>query len=314
VDYRARTRAGEVRWLRTVGRPRDAGAGTVIWDGLTLDITEEVRRAEDHKALEARLRQTQKMDSLGTLAGGATHEFNNLLVPITMLTELAMGEIDENGQAYKHLAKVVENADRASKIINQILSFSRSGEPERKPVDLAVSLREAVDLLRATLPATIAVSLDVPADPCPVVADNTQLQQVLMNLCSNAKQAIGENKIGDIAIGLSRVDVGASMNALRVKAGAYARISVRDSGHGMDAKTLSRIFEPFFTTKPVGQGAGLGLAVIHGIVAAHGGAIDVKSEVGKGTTFEIYLPIHDDASSAMPAGTVRPISAVAANA
>jgi PAS domain S-box-containing protein len=303
-DFRVRTKSGEVKWMRTFATPRRLDDGGVMWEGVTVDITDEVKLAEEHKALEARLRQTQKMESLGTLAGGAAHEFNNLLVPIMMLTEMVMADLEEGSPGYKNLQCVVDNAERASKIVKQILSFSRSDEAKHVAVDMASCVGDAVQLLRATLPATITFDEEIAAEDCIVLADETQMHQILMNLASNAKHAI-DGKIGRIAIRLAVVELGdavpASGQVTNLRPGRYARLTVEDTGCGMDRATMARIFEPFFTTKAVGKGTGLGLSVIHGIVTKHGGAIDVRSEVGKGTTLDVYLPLHDRAAPALPA-------------
>ena len=269
----------------------DAGDLKLIVN-VSIDITRRRRAERERKALEAQLRQAQKMESLGTLAGGTAHEFNNMLVPMIGLTELVAEDLPEGSVERANLEKVLEAGARARGLVKQILTFSREQPREISRNDLVAIVREAMDLIRTTTPSTIDVEADLAGDPLPVFADATELHQILMNLTSNAAQAM-EGETGSIRISLTEETLStARTDALSdLPSGRYAVLSVADTGCGMDAKTVERIFEPFFTTKEVGQGTGLGLAMIHAIVTRAEGAIRVDSEPGAGTTFEIRLPI-----------------------
>jgi PAS domain S-box-containing protein len=262
------------------------------------DITARIKDEEERRQLETNLRQAQKMQSLGTLAGGIAHDFNNILLAISGNTKLAMQELPSDHSAQRSLIEVSKASARASSIVNQILMFGRREERfERVPVNLRAIVEEVMALLRATLPARIAIRTEIAADLPDVNADPGQLHQVLLNLAMNGAHAIGE-RAGSlhIQVRIAQPDVDApGVDALHrlhlAHSGRYVKLSVTDSGIGMTAAVLERIFEPFFTTKPRGQGTGLGLAVVHGIVRAHDGAVDVSSTPESGSTFDVYLPI-----------------------
>ncbi|HBZ57056.1 MAG TPA: hybrid sensor histidine kinase/response regulator [Syntrophobacteraceae bacterium] len=256
------------------------------------DVTERKRAAEERSKLEAHLRQAQKMEAIGTLAGGIAHDFNNILAAIFGYTEMALDDIPENNAATQDLVQVLKAAHRARDLVGQILAFSRRKETqERRPIEVGAIVREVMKLLRATLPTTIELRQDLSDKRGVVLGDPTEVHQVLMNLCTNAAHAMRE-KGGLLDVSLARVDLDA--DAVRsygeLSPGAYVRLTVKDSGHGMDASTLERIFDPYFTTKGLGEGSGLGLAVVHGIVKHYEGAIAVRSEPGQGTEFEVLLP------------------------
>ena len=252
--------------------------------GIMRDITER-EQAQKH------VQHVQKMEALGTLAGGIAHDFNNVLAAMMGYTELALEDIAEEAPGKEHLQQVLKSGVRAKNLVQQILSFSRRTDPEKKPLQLAPIIKETMNLLRATTPTTIEIIQEVEAGPHTVLADPTQIHQLLMNLCTNAAHAMREQG-GTLKISLERVDFEKITAALRadLRPGAYNRLSVSDNGEGMDKETVERIFEPFFTTKETGQGTGMGLAVVHGIVKSHGGIIKVDSESGKGSTFHVYLP------------------------
>ena len=281
------------------------GRGTVVHVELH-DQRETERLAAERRELEQQLMASQRLESLGTLAGGVAHDFNNLLTIIRLNAELAEESVGDGHaeDAREALSAVVEASDRARDIVRQILTFSRRTPPARRPLRLGDALQAARPLLRATLPATVGLALhDDAGDDGWIAGDATQLQQLLLNLASNAEHAMRATG-GTLTVAVDTVTVGAhSPPAFRALApGEHVRLVVADTGCGMDEATTARVFEPFFTTKPVGEGTGLGLAVLHGIVAAHGGAAHVQSAVGAGTRFEIVFPRiaaphHDEVSS-----------------
>lgn len=247
---------------------------------------------EERAALTNQLRQAQKMESLGTLAGGIAHEFNNMLVPITGLAEMAMRDLSSKSRTRENMKMILEVGNRAARLVQKILSFSRIDDADYVALDLSENITEAINLLEMTVLATVNVRVAIDSQVGIVKVDPTQLHQVLINLVSNAVDAMDETT-GQLTVRLSRVEIDA-VHAARntdLRAGSYGQLTVSDTGTGMDKATMARVFDPFFTTKKVGQGTGMGLAIIHGIVAALQGAVEVTSEVGIGTTFDIFLPI-----------------------
>jgi signal transduction histidine kinase/DNA-binding response OmpR family regulator len=246
---------------------------------------------EERRRLEARLRQAQKIQAIGTLAGGIAHDFNNILAAIMGYAELVRLRIPEDGRAKDHLKQVLLATYRARDLVKQILTFSRQTEQERRPVYVHLIAKEALKLLRASLPSTIEIRHNIVSDLSAVMADPGEVHQILMNLCTNAHEAMRE-KGGILNVDLANVDLGVCEVARYpgLKPGLYLKLSVTDTGCGMNRRTVERIFDPYFTTKEKGQGTGLGLAVVHGIVANLGGIIDVESEPGEGTAFHVWLP------------------------
>jgi signal transduction histidine kinase len=261
-----------------------------------------VRNVTDRRTIETQLRHALKLQAIGTLAGGVAHELNNLLQPILMMTELTMMDMPEGGEQSKRMERVLNAGIKASQIVRRILDFGRVDQEVHDTVNLNKVIYEGVALIRAMLPSTIGITLDIADDVCNVRGDTTQLTQLLINLATNARDAIGK-EVGDISIILSRIRVEkettvTGVGSLRV--GEYAVLRVEDSGAGMDDDTVERMFEPFFTTKAVGSGTGLGLSVVRGIVVRHKGALQVKSAVSKGTACLVYVPIDDGARSQVP--------------
>ena len=251
------------------------------------DISERKRAAEERERLEAQLRHAQKMETIGNLAGGIAHDFNNILTPIIGNVELALGD-PASAEIKDDLEQVLEAAMRAKALVKQILLFSRRGETAFSTVQVGPIVTEALKLLRASLPTTIEIKLSIAPDVARVVGDPTQLHQVVMNLCTNAYHAMRDRGgVLDVRVDMVDMDAIAGGRAAEQRA---VRLVVRDTGHGMDAATLERLFEPFFTTKPAGEGTGLGMSIVHGIITQHGGTITVQSTPGSGTTFEIHLP------------------------
>jgi PAS domain S-box-containing protein len=245
----------------------------------------------ERRQLENRLQQAQKMEAIGTLAGGIAHDFNNILAAIFGYGNLLQQDTEGNSAAQEDVAEILNAASRAKDLVQQILTFSRQREQKREVIRLDTTVREATKFLRASLPAQIKIQMELDAETAAVLADPTQIYQMTMNLATNALHAM-EGRPGLLAIKLDPFlpDEKFIQAHPEFRPVPYARLTVADTGHGMDAKTKSRIFEPFFTTKPVGKGTGLGLAVVHGLVQAHEGAITVKSQPGQGTTFCLYFP------------------------
>jgi signal transduction histidine kinase/CheY-like chemotaxis protein len=252
---------------------------------------------EHRKQLEAerteimlQLQQAQKMEAIGTLAGGIAHDFNNILSAVIGFTELSLLNAPQGSQLQANLQHVVSAGQRAKKLIRQILTFSRQSNPETQPVQLRLIMREVIELLRASLPANIEIRHDIQSDAF-VMADPSQLHQVVMNLCTNAGHAMqSESGVLSLEVHDLHIDLGNADLFPDMLPGSYVEIVVADTGHGMSLKTLRRIFDPFFTTKEKGQGTGMGLAVVHGIVKNYKGEIGVQSKIGEGTTFRVLLP------------------------
>ena len=292
----------------------DAGMPTGIL-GVITDVT-EIKRIEAARAhLEAQLRESQKMEALGTLAGGVAHDFNNILAAIMGNAELARQDVGPGHAALESLQEILTASRRAKELVQQILAFGRRQAHERRVMSLAPVVEESVRLLRSTLPAGVGLSVECAPDTPAVLADATQVEQVLLNLCGNAWQAMeGQKRPALIEIRLDAYDhapgkarsVQAADFGGAPRSGRYACLTVRDTGPGMDPETRARIFEPFFTTKPAGKGTGLGLAVVHSVVQEHGASIDVESVPGEGTTFRICFPGVDAsvpaAAAQVPAG------------
>jgi len=260
---------------------------------ILVDITENIRAEQEQSRLETQLRQAHKMEAIGTLAGGIAHDFNNILSAIIGYSELALTKMPEGTQARRNVEQVLKAGFRARDLVKQILAFSRKAETEKKVLQLSTVIKETLSLLRASLPSTIQIKEDLQEGKSVVLADATQIHQVVMNLCTNAAHSMNE-KGGVLEIGLSRVDASAAPHT-ELEPGAYMRLTVKDTGHGMTRETMDRIFDPYFTTKHMGVGGtGLGLAVVRGIVKSYGGAIGVESEPGVGSSFEVFLPEVDE--------------------
>lgn len=252
----------------------------------------EIKEIEkERRAFEAQLIQSQKMEALGTLAEGIVHDFNNILSGIMGHTEIASIMVDENPQVKGILNKALSGCKRAKGLTNQILSFSRPCEEEPRPIHISPIIKEAIKLIVASLPPNIKILQNIENNKGVVEADPTRIHQILMNLCTNSAHAMGA-KGGVLEVSLVSEDLDADEVATYhyLKPGSHLKLSVRDTGHGMDQSTMKRIFNPYFTTKEKGEGTGLGLAVVRGIVNNYQGAITVESEPEKGTTFHVYLP------------------------
>jgi PAS domain S-box-containing protein len=268
----------------TISAIRDKEGTIACYAILQRDITNEMK-------LEKQLRQAQKMEAIGTLAGGIAHDFNNILSAIVGYTQLAASVIPQGSPTSQYLKQVLTAANRATDLVKQILTFSRQTELEQKPIRISSILKEALKLLRPSLPSTIEIRQQIHSPIDPILADPSQIHQILMNLCTNAAHAMRE-KGGVLSVALTMVELDTATASRHegVKPGPYVRLTVSDTGYGMDAVTMERIFDPFFTTKGLEGGTGMGLSVVHGIVKNHGGMITVFSEPGVGTTFNVFFP------------------------
>ncbi|MEJ2220802.1 MAG: PAS domain S-box protein [Desulfobacterales bacterium] len=266
------------------GKPKGATA-------IVHDITEQKLAEEEKKNLEYQLQQAQKMEAIGTLAGGIAHDFNNILSVIIGYTELILMNGDVDGEVRQNLKEIFNASKHARDMVKQILAFSRQNKQERKPIQVAHIVKEAVKMLRASLPSTISIQQHIEKDTGVIEADPTQIHQVLMNLCTNAAHAINEKDgVLKIHLGNIELDQKAATDIPGLKTGSYLKLSVSDSGEGIRPEARQKIFNPYFTTKEKGKGTGLGLAVVQGIVKSNNGAVTVESEVGKGAAFHVYLP------------------------
>lgn len=319
--FKAGTGTIETRWKRKDGVTIDVRLSSTPLDALdpsapltftALDITAQKMMEEERKSLEVLLQQAQKMEAIGTLAGGIAHDFNNILSPILIQTEMALLDLPPDSPIRLNLEDVLAAANRAKELVKQILTFSRESEEERRPVRVGAIVEDALKLLRASIPTTIRIEQDICAASDTVLADPTQINQILMNLGTNASHAMRETG-GLLQVGLEAIELDSEAAAgLDLTQGPYLKLTVSDSGRGMDRDILGRIFDPYFTTKAKGEGTGLGLAVVHGIVKRSGGAITVASEPGSGTCFEVFFPrierrgaTRKKAKSALPGGNER---------
>ena len=281
--------------------------------GYFRNVTERVEGEEQRKKLEAQLLQSQKMESVGTLAGGIAHDFNNILGIILGNTELALDDVPEWNPSRQNLDEIRKACLRAKDVVRQILSFSRKSEIEQKPFNIAFVVNESLKLLRASIPASIDIRQDISNDSDNILGDPTQIHQIMINLCTNAAHAMeAEGGMLEVALKNTEVDEDAASLYPELSAGHYLQLCVSDTGDGIGPEVINRVFDPYFTTKDVGKGTGMGLAVVHGIVKSHRGSISVESEPGKGATFKILFPavkkkIGDEPKNAqeLPTGNER---------
>ena len=272
------------------------------------------KKAEAHRSeLEAQLRESHKMQAVGTMAGGIAHDFNNILGAILGNVELAKADCAPGSPVLESLLEIDKAGRRARDLVRQTLTFSRNEPPQRTPVNLAEVVHDTERLLRVTLPPAIELHMHLSTGLPALLADATQVEQALLNLCTNAVHAIGTER-GTIHVEAAQVQPDHRLcERLGLAPTTYVALSVRDNGPGMDAATLERIFEPFFTTKPVGQGTGLGLAVVHGVMRTHEGGIDVQSVPGQGSRFTLYFPVAT-AQAASSGAAVAALPAASAQA
>ncbi|MGD9018163.1 MAG: PAS domain S-box protein [Desulfobacterales bacterium] len=258
------------------------------------DITERIQSENEKAKLRAQLRQAQKMEAIGTLAGGIAHDFNNILQAIIGYTEITMLQMAKGRDPKASLENILTASQRAKELINQILSFSRQSEQERKPIQINIIVKEVLKLIRASLPATIEIQGKNLNTQTVVEADPIQIHQVMMNLCSNAHHAMRQKGgVLEIVMASVHIDEESAGKFTELSRGDYLKLTIRDTGMGIPPDHMERIFDPYFTSKEKGEGTGLGLAVVHGIVKSHQGAIQVESKVGEGTSFHLYFPARD---------------------
>jgi PAS domain S-box-containing protein len=299
MELRVMNKSGEFIWMEFILAPQthhDKVSGVLA---IGRDISARHQAARAQEALELQLRRAQKMEAIGRLAGGIAHDFNNFLTIIMANCGLARMDVIAAHPAAERLEQINRASLRAAALVQQILTFSSNREQERNIINLKLALKEVSTMLRSTLPRSIEVRTEFALNCPSVLADAGQMQQVILNLATNAAHAMREGGgVLEISLTAIQVDEHLAMRNPDLRPGAYVRMTVSDSGHGMDAATQEHIFEPFFTTKSQGEGSGLGLSVVHGIVKSHEGAISVYSEVGRGTSFNIYFPAaKGDASS-----------------
>ncbi len=258
--------------------------------GVIRDITERIKSEEEKSKLEKQLRHSDKIKAIGTLAGGIAHDFNNILVAILGYIEVAMYNIPDDSNLRPYMEQMKKACHRAIKLVKQLLTFSRETEGERNPIQLSSIIKESLKMLRPLIPATIDIKQNL-KNPGIINGDPTHIYQIMMNLCKNAADAMKE-KGGVIKVSLKDIDTGSNIEELNqeLAPGNYIRLTVSDTGHGIDQSIKERIFEPYFTTKKIGEGSGMGLSIVHGIVKSYGGEITVESETGKGTSFNIFFP------------------------
>ena len=314
IDYRFRRDDGEYALLG-VNAYRVAGNEGRRIIGFVKDVSEKVRADQERMRLEAQLKQAEKMQAVGHLAGGIAHDFNNILGAILGYGELAQRKAVEEDMR-RYLDTIMSAGNRAKALVTQILSYSRAEGAEKVPVLLAPIAHEVCDLVRGSSPLTLDVRFKDEAHDAAVMGDPTRIHQLLMNLCTNAVQAMGGGGVLDIVIAIEATQAPRKVRSGDMPPGEYLRISVTDTGHGIAPEVIDRIFEPFFTTKPAGRGTGLGLALVHSVVTEHKGFIDVASELGRGTTFTVWMPlVHAEEAKAegekeMPQGAGQVILAV----
>ncbi|MGS5086506.1 PAS domain-containing hybrid sensor histidine kinase/response regulator [Hydrogenophaga sp. A37] len=299
LECRMVTKSGAISWMQVSTIPLRDHQGVVTgYRGTSFDITARKQAEATHAELEAQLRESQKMQAIGTLAGGIAHDFNNIIAAILGNVALAREDVLQTSPAQESLGEIHKAASRARDLVKQILAFSRRQHTDHQPTALGPVVHETASMLRATLPARVSIDVHCAPNTPDVSADTSQMQQVLINLVTNAMQAMG-GRPGHVCIALDAAAPDEAMFTRHPSLRAFfaqqvdgaVRLTVGDDGPGMAESTLSRIFEPFFTTKPVGEGTGLGLAVVHGIVQGHKGAIVVDSEPGAGTRFTLFLPV-----------------------
>ncbi|MDQ1354374.1 MAG: two-component system, cell cycle sensor histidine kinase and response regulator CckA [Acidobacteriota bacterium] len=297
--YRIKDAFGQWHWFHDHSTGRLVEGDDIIIEGLALDITEKKKAEEEREQLMNELRRAKKMEAIGTLAGGIAHDFNNILAAIIGYSELAQCKLSPDSEAISDLDEVLKASNRAKELVKQILTFSRHGVWEKKPIQIHRAVTAAVQLLRAIIPTNIQILQEIePAcENHTVLGDPNQVHQLIMNLGTNAYQAMqsletGASAILKVTLTYLEIQTVTINEGVKIEPGKYIKIQVSDTGHGIDPEIIERIYDPYFTTRGIGEGSGLGLSVVHGIVKRHKGYITVDSQPGKGSTFSIYFPCH----------------------
>jgi len=284
---------GHTEFLETIKCPMYNYKGKLIGIlGVGRDITERKKEEEEKAKLKTELQHAQKMESIGILAGGIAHDFNNIMAIILGNTELALEDVPKSNPAYSNLEEIKTASRRAKNIVRQLLSYSRVVEQEMQSIKIGPVIKDGLKFLRSTIPSTIDIEQNIQLTDETILADPTQINQILMNLCINASQAM-EQTGGDLNVAVEKLvlDNNSARNYPGLKSGDHVRIIISDTGPGIDPEIIDQIFDPYFTTKEIGKGSGMGLAVVHGIVKSHSGAIAVESSPGKGTKFITLFPL-----------------------
>jgi signal transduction histidine kinase len=290
IEYRLLMPDGTVKYIRSLSGKAGLGfTGDLTFVGTVMDVTERKRAEEALQRSEQRLRQAEKMEAIGRLAGGIAHDFNNILGAILGYGEMAQRNL-EGRAVRRHVDQVMQAGGRGKALVERILAFSRSGLGERVPVHVQSVVEETLEILAASLASNVRLERQLDAGDTAIVGDATQLHQVAMNLCTNALQAMERGGVLTVVLDRASVPERRLLSHGTLSPGPYVRLSVGDTGSGIPPAVLERMFDPFFTTKGVGDGTGLGLSLVHGIVADFGGAIDVATQAGVGTTFTVWLP------------------------
>lgn len=306
--WRVRKSDDAIRWLMAKGTPFIDQDGSIeSFVGIVIDVTDRKKEEEQKHQLETQLLKTQRLETIGTFAGGIAHDFNNILTPILGYAEMGMLKLQAENPLHKFFTEIMLSAERAQHLVSQILTFVKAQKTERSIVSIQSIIDEALKLLRPSIPATINIMLRIDPSCRNIHADPSKIHQLIVNICTNAYQAM-ETSGGVLGIELNEIIPDSSlMNRYSdLQDQPYAKLTISDTGHGMDKMTLNHIFDPFFTTKPVNKGTGLGLSVVHGIITEYQGVIDVESMPGKGCTFHIYLPVSNDTISEVKQAVVAP--------
>ncbi|MDX2454367.1 PAS domain S-box protein [Desulfosarcina sp.] len=310
-EFKLQSRQGQWKWFHTKAKvvryDKDGQPETMV--GIIIDTSERKEYEAEREHLELKLQQAQKMEAIGTLAGGIAHDFNNILGAILGYSQLTQMHTADNARVQGYVGNIFKASERAKGLVEQILTFTRQGKSQKVPCDIAIVLKEVVKLLRASIPSTIEIVQKIPSNLGTIVADQTQIHQVLMNLCTNAAHAM-EARGGKLTVTLENrpVNENTAASGDDLPSGRYLQLSVRDTGSGMDKSVVDRIFDPYYTTKAVGEGTGMGLATVHGIVNDHDGRILVASVPGEGSVFRVLFPVLENPAemvSSQPASYPR---------
>jgi PAS domain S-box-containing protein len=309
AEYRIERQDGTFRWVRDRVRASRSGDGAIILNGVLSDVTDRHKAEEEVRRLERQLRHSQRLEAIGTLAGGIAHDFNNLLGSILGYGEMAARQCAPGSRLRQDIDSIVAAGERGRALVEQILTFSRSGGGDRRPVHIESVVRETLSLLAGRRPGNVMLESRLSAGMAAVLGDATQIHQVVMNLATNALQAMPVGGTLQVSVDVITLTQAQHAATATIQPGEYVVLAVKDTGQGISRDLVDRIFDPFFTTKEVGGGTGLGLSLVHGIVSSMGGAVDLTSAPGAGSTFTVYLPRHGDATphrqgrhSELPAG------------